>query len=267
MPSTGRPRGIGQHDVGRQVLILGAQPVGDPGGQGRPAGDRHAGVHRPDGLLVVAVQGEHRADHGEVIGVPGDVRQRLGELQARPAVPGEPIRAAEQVAGELLVVGHFLGRRLAVVFGEHRLGVEQIDVARPAVHEELDDGLGPRGLVRGARPDVKRPASGRRCLGPHAVDSPRSAARTIPPKPPPRRGQRLAASRPQRASGRAIGVGIGWSPVRVNRCQSTYANSFELMSIWQRSASASRRPTGELGGRRFEPRSRRAPGRGGETGR
>ena len=71
--------------------------------------------------------------------MPRDVRQRFGKLQAGPAVPGESVRTAEQVAGEFLVVGDLLGWGLTVVLCEHRLGVEQIDLAGPAVHEELDD--------------------------------------------------------------------------------------------------------------------------------
>ena len=182
--------------------------------------------------------------------MPGDVRQRLGELQARPAVPGEPVRAPEQVAGELLVVGHFLGRRLAVVLGEHRLGVEQIDVARAAVHEELDDGLGPRGVVRGAGPDVKRPASGRRCLGPQPVDSPRSAASDHPAEAAAQARQGLAASQAQRASGRAIGsaseVPRSGQSISIHVRKLVRAQE-HLAEVGERQAPATR----ALGGRRF----------------
>src|SRR5258708_15378257 len=37
---------------------------------------------------------------------------------------------------------------------EHRLGIEQIHLARPAVHEELDDGFCFRGKVRSARLEI-----------------------------------------------------------------------------------------------------------------
>ena len=44
-----------------------------------------------------------------------------------------------------LALGGQIGRhRLAVVAVEHRLGVERVDVRRPAVHEQVDDPLGPR---------------------------------------------------------------------------------------------------------------------------
>ena len=39
----------------------------------------------------------------------------------------------------------------AVLLGEFRLGVEQVHLARPAVLEQADDGLGLRGVVRRAR--------------------------------------------------------------------------------------------------------------------
>ena len=72
MPSTGRPRGIGQDDVGGQVLVLGPQAVGRPRADARPARDDQAGVHHPERLLVIAVLGVHRANHGDLVGVPSD---------------------------------------------------------------------------------------------------------------------------------------------------------------------------------------------------
>ena len=56
--------GIGQHHVRRQVLALGAQAVGEPRAQRRPARLRLAGVHVPDRRLVAVDAGVHRADRG-----------------------------------------------------------------------------------------------------------------------------------------------------------------------------------------------------------
>jgi hypothetical protein len=132
---------IGERDVRRQILVFGPESVRDPRGDVRASADRQAGLRHPDRLLVVAVFGIHRADDGDVVGVLRDVRQNFGEFEAALAVFGELVRAAEQVARPLFVVVDFRGGRLAVVFGEFGLGVEQIDVAGTAVHEELDDGF------------------------------------------------------------------------------------------------------------------------------
>ena len=108
-------------------------------------------------------------------------------------MPGETIRTLEEVAGELFVVGNLSRRRLAVMLGEHRLGVKQIDMAGAAVHEKLNHRLRARECRRGrgptsytARTDEGDSARNR--------SSPRSAASTIPPKPPPQTRQCLAAS-------------------------------------------------------------------------
>ena len=40
------------------------------------------------------------------------------------------------------------GQRLAVVAVEHRLGIEAVDLRQAAVHEQEDDVLGPRRMIR-----------------------------------------------------------------------------------------------------------------------
>jgi hypothetical protein len=112
-------------------------------------------------MFVVAVFREQGTDDGNLIGMTGDVRQRLRKLQAGLTVLVELVRALEQVAGDLLVIGHFLRRRLAVVFLQQRLGIEQVDVARPAVHEQLNHRPGLRGEVRWFRLHIEGGRSGR----------------------------------------------------------------------------------------------------------
>ena len=41
-------------------------------------------------------------------------------------------------------VGRLVGTGLPLCRVEHRLGIESIDVRRPAVHEQVDNPLGPR---------------------------------------------------------------------------------------------------------------------------
>ena len=77
----------------------------------------------------------------------GEVRHRVGDPRAALAVPGELERAAHDRAGaldDLDLAGDLVEVALAVLLVEHRLGVEQVHLARAAVHEQMDDGLGLR---------------------------------------------------------------------------------------------------------------------------
>ena len=147
----------------------------DPGAQRRELAVEHV----PAGVelrlrAVVVVGGVHRADHGDVVDAAADVRQPVADLDAALAVFLEadlerielvPLLAVGIVDDrdpgqlELLGVLHVLERRLADglagVLGEHRLGVEGLQVADAAVHEQPDDALGLRREVRlavGRRP-------------------------------------------------------------------------------------------------------------------
>lgn len=72
------------------------------------------------------------------------MRHHLRHPHPRLAVPAELVRAAHQAAGLLgsgEVRRHLIEVQLSVVFVEHRLRIEQVHLARTAVHEQLDDGL------------------------------------------------------------------------------------------------------------------------------
>ena len=85
--------------------------------------------------------------------------QRFGEFRAALAVFGEFEFAGEQRRVRLdkrVFLAHhdFLGHGLAVVFGQHRLVIEQIELARRAAHEQINDARGVRfevGLFRSER--------------------------------------------------------------------------------------------------------------------
>ena len=128
------------------------------------------------------------------------------KLEPRLAVLGELERAPQQVAGQLLVVGDLGRGRLAVVLRQHRLGVEQVDMARPAVHEELDHRLRPgRGSAAGAGGQ----SSGSRS---RIRPGPRPGARPGPD----RRSSRPGATGPRGATGRAIREGRRGNPSEVD---------------------------------------------------
>ena len=155
--------GIVQHDVGRQVLVHAAQGVGDPRAHGRLAREHSPAVHLEKRRLVGQIRGEHRADHGDVVDAAGQMRHGIGDPGAALSVAGELKRAAKQRPGRARVfhlAGDLVEIRLAVQLVQQRLGVEQIHLARPAIHEQVDH-AGRRGpVMRWARLQVINPALG-----------------------------------------------------------------------------------------------------------
>jgi hypothetical protein len=86
-------------------------------------------------------------------------RQGVGDPQARATVLREAEGTSHQRArgpGVLDLAGDLVEVRLAVVAVEERLGVEEVDLARPSVREQADDGLGARRGVRRPRLEVAR---------------------------------------------------------------------------------------------------------------
>ena len=147
-----------QHDERRQVLVGGPEPVAEPRPHRRPAGELVPGLEERDGRVVVDVLRVHRPHKAQVVGHPGRVRQQLAHPRAGLAVPGELERRPGQRQGGL-VAGHAGeplahadggGEVLAVHLVQQRLVVEQVQLRRPAGHEQVDDPLGPRRQVRPA---------------------------------------------------------------------------------------------------------------------
>ena len=106
---------------------------------------------------VVELVGVARADQADVVDDFRQMRQGLGEFEAALAVAGElelrpqhgGVGADEGVA---LTADDRRRERLAFHLGELRLVVEQIELARRAGHEQVDDGLrlaGEVGRMRG----------------------------------------------------------------------------------------------------------------------
>ena len=164
-----RRRHVGaEHDVAGQVLVLGAEAVGEPRAERRTADLDVAGVHHQHRRLVVRDVGVHRADHADVVGARADVREELADLEAALAVALERERRLHQRAGLALGRDGAARQRLAVVLVEHRLRIEAVDLRQPAVHEQEDDVLGARGMVQARRRRGRRPSA--RCAS-SAADS------------------------------------------------------------------------------------------------
>ena len=76
------------HHEGGQVLVLGAQAIGDPAAQRRPAAQDRAGVHLADAVGMVQPVGPAGANDGDVVDALGGVRQPIRHPDAALAMPG-----------------------------------------------------------------------------------------------------------------------------------------------------------------------------------
>src|SRR5260370_3261846 len=91
---------------------------------------------------MVGAVGVHGADHGDIVDALAEVRKNLADLDAALSEFLELERRLQQVAGLTLGLEIGRGHGLAVVLGEHRLGVEGVHLAGASVEEPKDDALG-----------------------------------------------------------------------------------------------------------------------------
>src|SRR5262249_33948839 len=90
----------------------------------------------------------HRPDHADVVDVLGGVREDLADFQSALAVLLELEWRGERRTGLPLRAEVCRRQRLPRILRKRRLRVERIDLARPAVSEEVDDALRLRREVR-----------------------------------------------------------------------------------------------------------------------
>ena len=138
---------VEQHDVAGQFLVFGSQAVESPRTKRRATGQHAAGVHLANAADVVQAIGRAAADDRDVVDAGGDFGIPIADPCARLAMLPELALAAEQIGvGGAAHRRHWphetIGQRLAGQLVERRLGIEQVDVARPAVHEAPDDRFG-----------------------------------------------------------------------------------------------------------------------------
>ena len=136
--------GMPHHDVGGQVLGLAAERIGRPGAHGRIPGGDASRLHGEHGLQMVVHSGLHRADQADVVGDRAEVRQEFAEFHPALAVTRELPERPQHLGRRLghVVVFQVARELLPVPLREHRLGVEQVHLRRPAHHEEGDHRLG-----------------------------------------------------------------------------------------------------------------------------
>ena len=147
-----------ENHVGGQVLVFGPEAVADPSAHARPAGKLAAGLNESDGGIVVDRLGPHGFDHAKLAHHAGGVRQKFAHPNAIAVVvvflefvAGRRNREAGLAAGhrgDALAAPDGVGQVLVVMVVELGLVIPEIELARTAVHEEVDDALSLGGEVR-----------------------------------------------------------------------------------------------------------------------
>src|SRR5439155_25417544 len=134
----------GEHDdESRQVFTFATDAVSQPGAQTRIAGNLASCAHEQLRGRVVELRGLHRADNRDVVDDRRQMGKQIRELRAAPTVPGKVVWRAEELwitleEREPLALNQVRGTHLAVVLVEFRFVVEQVQLRRPARHEQKD---------------------------------------------------------------------------------------------------------------------------------
>ncbi len=141
-----------EDDESGQVAAFGPQSVQHPRPHARPADLSQARMQKIVRAGVFGKLRGHRTHDAQVVGTASDVRQEIADvesaLSAFAKLPRRLERRTDVVELRRLYL-HF--ERQAVLAIQPRLGVERIDLRRPAVHVEKDDPFGPRGMSAPAR--------------------------------------------------------------------------------------------------------------------
>ena len=211
--------GMGEREVGGEVLRFGTEAVGEPASEGGCAGRDAAVGEGVQGLAVVVDPGVPGPDQADVVGDLPEMRQQGGKLHAALAVASKLPQARKDLGAGLagVVVLELAGERFAGALRKQGLGIEQVHLARTADHEDRDHRPGPGRVMRRTEAEVMgaglqfRPDRG----GKQAF---------LVEKPRQRRGAQAEGTRPNEVTARTTtsemrwgghvsrGRGIGWSP-------------------------------------------------------
>ena len=144
----GRALGLCHHHKCGQFVAFGPEAVGDPAPQTGETHDHAPGIHLVHRRGMDHAVGITRPDLRDVISVWVEMRDQVGHIHPRLAVPAPLAVAAqaERVGLEELAVdlAEARGQGLRVEPVQERLGVEEIHLAGAAGHEQEDAALGLR---------------------------------------------------------------------------------------------------------------------------
>ena len=107
-------------------------------------------MHLQQRRLVVRHIGPHGPDHTAVVNHAGKIRQGLADFDAALAGLME-LEGRGHEAGPFILPVKLAAGLLAFVSFERGLGIERVDVRRPAIEEKENDAPGARREVRLAR--------------------------------------------------------------------------------------------------------------------
>src|SRR5262249_43239899 len=142
--------GIGDRDVGRKVLVLGAERVAHPCAGAGKSLERESGAHEHfAGPVSVRLRGQ-RMDEAHLVGAFGQMGQQVRDPFAAFTALAEGPWATREVAVFALERDQLVDtrQRLAVALPEGRLVVPGVEVADSARTEDVQDATGPGGKMR-----------------------------------------------------------------------------------------------------------------------
>jgi hypothetical protein len=117
---------------------------------------------------VGGIEGVHRADDRHVVNDAGELRQQFADLDAAPAIALEfKGRGKKPGRGALGAQIHRFGA-LSRIFEQGGLGIEHVDLGRPAIQVEHDDMPGLHRQLRSGIMAEPRRRIGREDIRPHA---------------------------------------------------------------------------------------------------
>ncbi len=139
---------IDNHVV-RQVIILAAKTIRQPRAHARSPRDTEPSVQKVIGTGVFRELTRQAADDGQSIGMPGQMRKERTDPQTTIAMSRKLPRGLERgtVIVELRRL-RFHRKRLAMIFRQHRLGIERIHLGWTAIHVQEDHMLGARRVMQ-----------------------------------------------------------------------------------------------------------------------
>ena len=143
---------VWQNDECRQIVGFAAERVAYPRAETREAGQEKAGVHQITAGTVNVGLRYHRHDKSQIVHAPGEIRQQT-------AYPATALAMLLELEGRLEDLTRFAGGRLDPFAGarvellsvapqQFGFVIEQIHLARAAVHEELNHAPGARRVMR-----------------------------------------------------------------------------------------------------------------------
>ena len=192
-------------DEVRQVAVVGAERVADPGAGRRPARELKARVQELRRRVVIDVLGVHALDEAELVGDRARVRQEVADPGAALAALLERAqRTDDRERGlaarhrrQALRLAHRGRQVLAVHALERRLVVERVDVRDRAEHVQADHAFGAR-RRSGPRPGCRRSSSRSAICA--CAPLPNSSSSDSAPRPPAEFSKNVAARAVDRAA-------------------------------------------------------------------